>query len=100
MTPYTLSYGTAELHGELNTLLLSFLAITPLSLVALCGSVALGDRWSRRRRVIAAGVRPDRRCPAVLSDVRGGGGRADRAGTRYGQHRELRPVRAGLCGPG
>ena len=59
-----------------------------------------GNLWSRRRTVIAAGVRRDRRCPAVLSAVRGGFGRAGRAGSRYGQHRELRPVRSGLYGPG
>lgn len=55
MTTYMLSYGTTVLHYELNTLLLSFLAITPLSLVALYGSAALGDRWGRRHTVIAAG---------------------------------------------
>jgi hypothetical protein len=42
MTTYMLSYGTAQLHYELSTRLLSFLAITPLSLMALCGSAALG----------------------------------------------------------
>jgi MFS family permease len=55
MTTYMLSYGTTVLGYGLGTLLTAFLAITPVSLVALLGASILGDRWGRRRTVIAVG---------------------------------------------
>ncbi|WP_405867909.1 MFS transporter [Streptomyces sp. NBC_01515] len=55
MTTYALSYGTTELHYDLDTLLIAFLSITPVSLAGLYAASVLGDRWGRRRIVIVAG---------------------------------------------